>query len=127
MLVTLLTDMPTGTSGLVRSRSGDWPAVWAGRNPGVAGVQYDVEIELGDEVSEIHVYDSDAPEEGIYLKDGQLMVCCTVTTIFDDGIVALDLKSGNLLIEASNPLPTLRVGQVACASPSEISLFPTDI
>lgn len=42
-------------------------------DPGVAGVQYDVEIELGDEVSEIHVFDSDAPEEGIYLKDGLLI------------------------------------------------------
>ncbi|MFD3744039.1 hypothetical protein [Nocardia sp. NPDC058633] len=127
MLITLLTDMPTGTSGMVRSRSGDWPAVWAGRNPGVAGVQYDVEIELGDEFSESHVYDSNAPKEGIYLKNGQLIVCGTVTTIFDDGIVALDLKPGNLLLEASNPLPTVRVGQVVCASLSEISVFPTDI
>jgi hypothetical protein len=127
MLVTLLTDMPTGTSCMVRSRSGDWPAVWAGRNPGVEGVQYDVEIELGDEVSEVHVYDSDAPKEGIYLKDGQLMVCGTVTVVFDDGIVALDLKPGTLLLEASSPLPRLRVGQIACASPSEISVFPTGI
>ncbi|MFC9472677.1 hypothetical protein ACFTS5_10815 [Nocardia sp. NPDC056952] len=127
MLVTLLSDMPTGTSGMVRSHSGDWPAVWAGRNPGVAGVQYDVEIELGDEVSEIHVYDSGAPTEGIYLKDGQLRVCGTVTTVFDDGIVALDLKPGSLLLEASNPLPTIHVDQVACASLSEISIFPTDI
>ncbi|MFG1774645.1 hypothetical protein ACGFIX_34130 [Nocardia salmonicida] len=127
MLVTLLTDMPTGASGMIRSRSGDWPAVWAGRNPGVAGVQHDVEIELGDEVSEIHVYDSNAPKEGIYMKNGLLMVCGTVTTVFDDGIVALDLKPGNLLLEASNPLATIRVGQVACASPSEISVFPTGI
>ncbi|MFE9789642.1 hypothetical protein ACFYO7_30125 [Nocardia salmonicida] len=127
MLVTPLTDMPTGTSGIVRSRSGEWPAVWAGTNPGVAGVQYDVELELAEEVSEIHVYDSDAPQAGIYLNDGQLTVCGTVTTIFDDGIVALDLKPGNLLLEASNPLPTLHVGQVACISPSEISVFPTDI
>ncbi|WP_446221952.1 hypothetical protein ACTWPB_19075 [Nocardia sp. IBHARD005] len=127
MLVTLLTDIPPGTSGMVRSHSGDWPAVWAGGNPGVAGVQHDVEIELGDEVSEIHVDDSDAPQEGIYLKDGQLMVCGTVTTVFDDGIVALDIKPGTLLLEASNPLPTLHVGQVVCASPSEISVFPTGI
>lgn len=86
-----------------------------------------MEIELGDELSEIHVYDSDAPIEGIYLKYGQLMVCGTVTTVFDDGIVALDLKPGRLLIEVSNSLPTIRVGQLACASPSEISLFPTGI
>ncbi|WP_446226561.1 hypothetical protein ACTWPB_20495 [Nocardia sp. IBHARD005] len=125
MLVTLLTDIPPGASGMVRSHSGDWPAVWAGRNPGVAGTQHDVEIELGDDVSEIHVYDSDAPKEGIYLKDGQLMVCGTVTTVFDDGIVALDLNPGNLLLEASNPLPTLRAGQVVCATPSEISVLPT--
>ncbi|MFD6396975.1 hypothetical protein [Nocardia sp. NPDC060249] len=127
MLVTLLTDMPTGTSGMVRSRSGDWTAVWAGRNLGVEGVEYDVEIELGDELSEIQIYDSDPPSEGIYLKNGQLMVCGLVTTVFDDGIVVLDLKPGNLLLEASRPRPTLHVGQIACASPSEISVFPTGI
>ncbi|MFC9965047.1 hypothetical protein [Nocardia ignorata] len=127
MLVTLLTDMPTGKSGMVRSHGGEWPAVWVGTSPGVGGVQYDVEIEVDDEHSKIEVCGSNSPREGIYLKDEGLKVCGTVNTVYEDGIIALDLKPGNLLLEIQSQSSEMHVGQVVCVSPSVISIFPTGI
>ncbi|MFI8972503.1 hypothetical protein ACIGO9_06415 [Nocardia asteroides] len=127
MLVTPLSNVATDETGLVRSRSGGWPAVWKGTDPGHIGAQYDLEIDLGDCALDVTICDCDIEDAGIRIDGGRLTAQGKVSTIFDDGLLAVDLNPGTVLIEPVQPISNFLVGQMVAIFPERIEVFPTNI
>ncbi|MFE6919613.1 hypothetical protein ACFVAV_01070 [Nocardia sp. NPDC057663] len=126
MLITLVADMTPGASGIVRSRTGEWPATWRGITSGQQGIQCDVEVAIGDEPVDLQTFQKNVPAKGIYVQDGRLTICGTLS-VLEDGMAALDLEPGSILIETTDTISPSYSGRVACIHPEQVLLFPTDI
>ncbi|UGT57632.1 hypothetical protein [Nocardia asteroides] len=131
MLITAVTDLVPGVRGIVRSSTGEWPAVWRGRGIVRSGKSCDVELEVDDDSSELHIVQDDspsgdAPPKGISVLEGRLIVCGTLL-VFDDGAAALDLEPGIVLLDSRLPAPDSDSARRAFISPVQIQIFPTNI
>ncbi|MFD6223300.1 hypothetical protein [Nocardia asteroides] len=126
MLVRLLKDLNPGASGPVASGQGEWPATWRGSTTGLRGEVYDVEVDIGDQPLAVHRGAEAVPAEGVHLCDTRLVVC-GVLTLFDDGLIALDLKPGTVLVEPSGAVPSALSGTTVHVLPDHISIFPAGI
>ncbi|MET9213396.1 MULTISPECIES: hypothetical protein [unclassified Nocardia] len=124
MLVMPLSDIATGGSGIFRSQNGDWRATWEGSSSGSQGVQYNVEVEI-DEVLVAEMPVPNSSKFGVAARDGELEVCGTIATVFDDGVISLDLHPGLVLVETLNR-GALSTGQAIRLRPGRIAIYPTE-
>ncbi|MGW3545290.1 hypothetical protein [Nocardia niigatensis] len=117
-------DSAPGELTTVRSESGEWLAVWMGDRDAKAGCAYQVELEI-DEVEEWIDDDGLESFNGIKKFNGSTMVCGMVSASYDDGVIALDLNPGSVMVE-SDSAPRIQLGKHVCMIPASIAIYPTD-
>lgn len=128
MLVTLGNSaLKTGDVVVVNSHGGVWSATWRGDCSADAGESVDVEISIEEPISVWEVMRAGGAISGISTVGGCLIVCGEIITVSDDGVVAVDLHPGLVLIEVEGSGPPLRVGELIGFSPRTIEIVPTGI
>lgn len=123
--MTVLSDADPGGEIRVRSNGDTWPARWMGVDSVRGETELDVELEIESIESIVEVFDLEIGG-GIRVVDGKLTAYGKVSTVFDDGILVLQVDSGAVMIE---PDLSSRVqeGQSIRVEPVSISLYPTGI
>lgn len=128
MQVTLTTSVSRDGDGVVvRSSSGEWPAVWRGEFNVEARATIDVEIEIAEPISWASVVRAEGDTTGIRVVGPQVTICGVVKTVSDDDVISVDLQPGVVLVEMDGMGPTVEVGDLIRFSPRLIELFPTGI
>ncbi|MFF2556229.1 hypothetical protein ACFVUS_34825 [Nocardia sp. NPDC058058] len=125
MRVTALSDAEPGGEARFRVDGGPWPAIWMGSESICAGTQVHVEMDI-DSIDSIVAIDGADAVSGIEVVDGRLTVRGTVSLVYQDGVFALQVGAGSVLIE---PDPGFGVskGMAICIEPESISLFPIGV
>ncbi|MFJ4657976.1 hypothetical protein ACIP5Y_42475 [Nocardia sp. NPDC088792] len=114
-----------GALTTVRSKSGEWTAVWMGDGNAEATSPYEVELEIDSIESWIDEADL-GTFSGIKTYGGSTVVCGKISALYDDGMIALDLNPGTVMIEPDLS-PRLQLGWHVCVVPASIEIFPTGI
>ncbi|TQF65808.1 hypothetical protein FK531_20505 [Rhodococcus spelaei] len=128
MLITLRSPARTpGDEVVVRADGGDWRAIWRGASSVDGGATLDVEVEVTDPVSWGGVDVAQDGVAGISGKRGTATVCGQVMSVADDGVVALDVRPGLLLVEFDGVRPLIRVGDFITFDAGELLIYPTGV
>ncbi|MFE3229403.1 hypothetical protein [Nocardia sp. NPDC059228] len=125
MEVVFLHDASPGQAVAVRSASGEWSAVWRGHGRAREGEACLVELGI-DEVESWIGAVGIGEFSGVKTLDGAVVVCGEVSTAYDDGVIALSLNPGTVLIE-SDLAPAVGTGRHLCLRPTSIEIFPTGV
>ncbi|MBF6177441.1 hypothetical protein [Nocardia otitidiscaviarum] len=123
MEITLLEEAYPGQMTAVRSRSGDWTAVWKGESTARKGDTYSIELQI-EGFSLGATAGTESESVGIKTSGDRTIVCGLVSVIYDDGVLALDLAPGIVLIDPVIP-PDVQIGQRIWVSPHTLAIFPT--
>lgn len=126
MRITVLKEAAPGEQTTVRSQSGEWFAIWRGREPAEKGREYDIELDI----DEIDCWDSGASDQrrrsGVFMSDGKVTICGRVSMTYDDGVFVLDLAPGSVMVEQGDLSPAPREGQHVIFEPNSVQLFPVN-
>ncbi|TLG14408.1 hypothetical protein FEK35_08420 [Nocardia cyriacigeorgica] len=124
MRIVVLTDAACGASTVVDANGTTWPAVWSGESPAKAGAEYDVELELN---CPRITANPTSVDDGVGSTASGIRVCGSVSAIFDDGVLALDIGSATLLLDNDDVPGVYKVGDALCLEADSISIFPTGL
>ena len=126
MRITVLKEAAPGEQPTICSQSGEWFAIWCGKEPAEMGGEYEVELEI----DVIDCWDCGAFDQGhrsgVFTSDGKVTVCGRVSMTFDDGVFVVDLAPGNVMIEQDDLSPAVKEGQHVCFEPNSVQLYPVD-
>ncbi|MGF6889490.1 hypothetical protein ABIA39_008954 [Nocardia sp. GAS34] len=127
MRVTVVEPAKPGGRTTVRSKTGEWPAIWRGAESAVRGRDYDVEIEIDEIESWCDDPSTDENVSGIHLSNDAVVACGKISVVYDDGIFVLDLDPGSLMVDQEDISSAAKVGQYICLEAASVSLFPSGI
>lgn len=115
----------TGNTIVVRSKHRDWSAVWCGADRAESGSTIHVEIEIPDPTAWSDATFADGTSTGIWDSDGTTILCGRIDHIFDDNVIALDLRPGLVLLEMVGTPPVPPPTGFLQFAPRSVSIYPT--
>ncbi|MCP9620041.1 hypothetical protein FOH10_06595 [Nocardia otitidiscaviarum] len=122
MEITLLEDAQPDEKVTVRFRNKEWVATWRGKTAVPKGSICQVELEV-EEIDTWRNIDAEAELSGAGTAHNQPTLCGLVSTVYTDGVIALDLDPGVVLID-SESLSEVQKGQRIQIVPHAVAIFP---